>query len=645
MTVRNVTKSPAAMEDMLIKAGQHQQSRGRVNGVFIPVYCYSKADLEQVDPSKCGIAELDGMLYAYSSQGGAIGSVFGGGWLRVNKDAKAWADSIGKTVAIGSFESGATVEPGQLLYYKAEYAFYESRSTVQVIVPAGSNPTVGSWLLRSNDSLYELIPDLPAVIAQRPSFNALPRLLATLGSYNEATQLPVNIVGLGSSVGVGASLPDPSTQAPVNYFAAKVKAALDVGDIFNFATYNKSVNGSTISEYSVPLEEAVSAGHTPKVLVLAYGMNDAGVAIFNAGQTYPAIYTNAVAMIQRARDLGSDVVILTTPHHKCSEIEYYMPAGVPQLYPTSVAAPVAPESLVPPASQSNITGDFTSSGRQITVSARHLRVNQMFRRIAADFGLPVIDAEYFWFKALEEYGEAALFNTGEYLHPNLLGHQLSYHAAIDFFVEGLQRQTSQSVEAQLNGNIGINKQLPAAVLDIEVPYTATPKKSLAVRARTGTADGLGVKASGIVWHVDEVTGDLVGSAINKTNGSSIEYYRVSAVVPSGAVVAPITISKTFYGGKIEEVTSGGFNISAAVTMYTLPTTCAGKIKAHAYNSGVGRQYYEANFVCKAGVVTIATPANVGDAVVTISASGTALRLTPVAGNTNANWEIVISSGV
>jgi len=104
------------------------------------------------------------------------------------------------------------------------------------------------------------------------------------------------------------------------------------------------------------------------------------------------------------------------------------------VYPTYIAAPVGAEQMQPPASQSNVTGDFLGNGGSLTVSHRHLRVNQAMRAAAADMQAPLIDVERYWFQAMATNGEAALFNAGQTVHPNQLGHVQSYHWGIDDFL-------------------------------------------------------------------------------------------------------------------------------------------------------------------------------------------------------------------
>lgn len=93
--------------------------------------------------------------------------------------------------------------------------------------------------------------------------------------------------------------------------------------------------------------------------------------------------------------------------------------------------------MTPPASLSVIYQDPLGNGILIPVSQRHLHINQLMRQAALEAGCAVIDVERYWFEAVSAQGEAALFNAGETVHPNLLGHQLSYQKAINEFLLSL----------------------------------------------------------------------------------------------------------------------------------------------------------------------------------------------------------------
>lgn len=489
--------------------------------------------------------------------------------------------------------------------------------------------------------------ELTHLRTQKPAWYSFPRLMKTISSYNTAVNPPINIVGFGSSVGVGATLPDPATQAPVAVFSSTLESVIDPGGIYNFVTYNDSVNGSTFSEASAALDAAILAGHTPNICVLVYGMNDGAPAIFNSGQTYPAVYSSIMQFVTKARKYGSDVVLMTTPHPNTDLYTYYMPDGVPQTYPTSVPAPVSPSQLVPPASSSNITANWLGTGQNIVAAHRHYRVNQAMRQAATDAGIPLIDVERYWFKAVAKYGVAALFNTGETVHPNLFGHQNSYWLAIDEFLQAVGWQTGQEgQEPRLNGLVGVNNESPTAVMDIVPPYPNDTSPPWQVSARVGQADGSGVKAAAVVWKIDPSNGDLVGYAAKTTDSSLIEVYRHHyALDGTGTGVSTIDTYE-LYDGTSTRIRYGAiFNVSGVQDIVILPDNSAGTAYINGKQAGTGNNRARVEWVTNSGSVTFGTIENVGAAVFTgPTASGLTLRVTPAFSNTNLQWQIVINTG-
>jgi lysophospholipase L1-like esterase len=252
----------------------------------------------------------------------------------------------------------------------------------------------------------------------------------------------ITIVGFGSSVGVGATLPDPATQAPVMYLGERLKAAFKSAQKFEVVCDNRSLNGSILSQFlnDVPTgnwNAYLKEGKKPTLVVFAYGMNDGFPAMYNASQPPPFFRSQLVAAIRLVQAAGADPVILTSPH-PISTVAWAMPATYNQAYPTAVPAPVGPEQMTPPASRSTVLQDPLGTGRRIPVSLRHLDLNQVMREAARETGCAVIDAERCWFEAVAARGgDAALFNAKETVHPNLLGHQVSYQQAIDAFVVSL----------------------------------------------------------------------------------------------------------------------------------------------------------------------------------------------------------------
>jgi hypothetical protein len=78
-------------------------------------------------------------------------------------------------------------------------------------LPAGT----GAVATTVQNELRSLDSQALHIRSQKPAAYSLPRFMRVLESYRTDTRPAINIVGFGSSVGVGATLPTPSTQAPV----------------------------------------------------------------------------------------------------------------------------------------------------------------------------------------------------------------------------------------------------------------------------------------------------------------------------------------------------------------------------------------------------------------------------------------------
>lgn len=225
---------------------------------------------------------------------------------------------------------------------------------------------------------------------------------------------PVKIYGMGSSVGVGATLPDPATQAP----AAHLGAALDAVTDAPVEVHNLSVNGSTAQQGLDLWRSTVRAAH-PTVLLLAYGMNDGLTGAYNSGQTLPGGIRALRSIAAEAAGDGVVVLIATTPSPRTTA-DFSLPAGLPVLYPVQGGAVVPAEPFV------RVGG--------APFSARHAEWNREAAKVAADTGAVLLDVAPSWAAAVASQGEGAVFNGAEFVHPNLTGHKASYWAAIDAFV-------------------------------------------------------------------------------------------------------------------------------------------------------------------------------------------------------------------
>lgn len=303
--------------------------------------------------------------------------------------------------------------------------------------PKGS--TIG--VLQDGRSVEEAIGDASRIVkfssgASQALFPALMDKLTSFAHGTPGTQSTFRVFGYGSSVGVGAQI-DPS-QAPVMKFFELLQKAINFGRIYPMEVRNKSVNGSAVNNFLAnQWPETIAEGITPDLALFIYGMNDFPSANYNAGATFGknGFKPRLKSAIQKVRDAGGDVVLTTTPHPFITEYDWTLPATVNQVWPTFVAMPVPPEGITPPVSQSNT--EFMWNGKLIKAGVRFLRGNDAIRQVAVEMGCVLIDVEKYWFDAVAKYGERALYNPGQQVHPNLLGHQQSYWKAFEEFFDNV----------------------------------------------------------------------------------------------------------------------------------------------------------------------------------------------------------------
>jgi lysophospholipase L1-like esterase len=258
---------------------------------------------------------------------------------------------------------------------------------------------------------------------------SLPYLMAAVADYNDVSTGTLTVLSLGSSVGAGAALANPSTDAPGAYFTTALAAKLNKLGNYTIQHYNGSVNGHVFADAQADYVTAKASATGTKVVVpLVFGMNDGRSDSYHSGQTYPGVLAYTRQIAADIRKDHADPVLFTTPHPHTGRMTWTTTS--PIVYPASGV--MTPDSTT----AQSIKSITIASGRTINVSYRHLRVNRMIRRVGAELGITVIDAETYWFEAVADRGEDALFASTENVHPNLLGHQLSYWAAIDHWVKG-----------------------------------------------------------------------------------------------------------------------------------------------------------------------------------------------------------------
>lgn len=366
---------------------------------------------------------------------------------------------------------------------------------------------------------------------------ALPNLFTAIRSYNDAATPTLRIIGVGSSVGVGATLPTPATQAPVARFATRLGQTVNALGNLHLAVTNGSVNGSAAIDFTVSNAYAnakTTAGGTPVLVLFCYGMNDGFIGAYHQGQTLPGLYTELKRDVQMVLNDGGDAVICTTPHPHTGRNDWtgtvtpvtYPPGGTP------VPAFTAAASVV--------TADWLGNGLPVPASYRHLRVNQVMRAVAAEMGVPLLDVERYWFDAVATYGQDALFDTSEYAHPNLLGHQQSYWKAIDAFMTGLQAPPVAAAVPRPTQQVYVVKDSNAA---------RTSTTTLADDAQLTFAVG-----AGQVWAIE--------GSVNYTEGGG--NLRVGFSLPSGTTGRASRIGSG--------VTGGGAHDAGPARSVSLPDT-------------------------------------------------------------------------
>lgn len=301
--------------------------------------------------------------------------------------------------------------------------------------------------------------------AYTPTTMMLPRTMKKIIRRKDNETGTIKIVGMGSSVGYGAVVGEAN--APVVKFAEYFNQKINRLGNFDVQISNRSVNGSTLSDgYSI-IDDVLSE-EEPDILYLVYGMNDAGYLNYYAGQTFPFVYSRLALIIQKAQAAGCDVIVTTTPHQLSTSLPTTFHPAIPASYPEIIAAPVDGEQLHPPLSELAVRSDWTGDGVEFDQYYLARRVNQSMIRCSIDHGVPVINTEEYWFEAVKEHGESNLYSGTENVHPNLLGHQLSYWRGAYDFVDSLSNRFFEtSGQRNLTPRVGINRDATDAALDVK----------------------------------------------------------------------------------------------------------------------------------------------------------------------------------
>ncbi len=270
------------------------------------------------------------------------------------------------------------------------------------------------------------------------------------------------IVGRGSSVvtdpGSRREGAAPPGQAPVAVLARVLSAAHGPGN--TFYADNWSHGGHVQSQAESQWAEAMSADQATPVWMLldGFGMNDMQMSAYNGGQLSPLYYGNPIyceAEIRARLDGGVQYYVMCTSPHDNTDKQTYDFGGNSMGWPYAKPAPVAADEIVPPfnpdpALNKSITPEKDWTGREILRrgNARGEHVNELMRKIIRKLHndpkyrgrVFLLDAEWAWFRyGVERYTLTDLFGPNEIVHPQLLGHQVSYQRCIREFVAASRR--------------------------------------------------------------------------------------------------------------------------------------------------------------------------------------------------------------
>lgn len=325
-----------------------------------------------------------------------------------------------------------------------------------VLVGAGAG-IVATWqvtlrydqqgnVLRLIDNAYT-IPAVQELVATRDILDHLTTLCDyPWGDVTTARQLI--ITSCGSSV----FTTDPARQGgcppgnnPVDFLCAELARELPL-DGYSFLPDARAHGGHVLGQFLAQLDgsNAWRNGLSAFCLV-GGGMNDFQVAAFDTNQTFPFARLHTIAIIEANRSKGTKTLLTTSPHPNTPTLDYgsffRTNPGFRAIYPRYIESPVDPETdQFPPASQSKGLRDMTGGGVLSEYDVRFWAGNRMFREIARLYPNDVIllDAEWAWFRyGVEVHGVRALYGENETVHPNELGHQVSYQRVLRAFAREL----------------------------------------------------------------------------------------------------------------------------------------------------------------------------------------------------------------
>lgn len=361
------------------------------------------------------------------------------------------------TGTLRSFISGAAPNTGGVTLVVNGYG-YVIRKDGDAPVGAGDLPANSLIVVSYQGDHYRLVsngsPKVPDILsAWMADFISNPWGVLSYDDDGAVQMVPLHhtISGAGSSV--GQDEPEKNGGAPAGYapnrlLCNKFNAAWPLGGVV-LDNDNQSIGGQALAQFAAQLGNSTAdAIAARKAITCVPGMNDFQIGGYNTNQTFPAARDALVSIIGQCIGAGIPLILFTSPHPNTPAFDYNFFGAVPsipQYYPLYHAAPVDNDDQVyPPVASSRITRDWTGSGVEVEGDVRFWHGNNMLRAIARQYRDHVflLDAEYAWFRyGVEPRGSCAdLYDPGSTVHPNTLGHEVSFGRVITEFVGWLVGQ-------------------------------------------------------------------------------------------------------------------------------------------------------------------------------------------------------------
>lgn len=98
------------------------------------------------------------------------------------------------------------------------------------------------------------------------------------------------------------------------------------------------------------------------------------------------------------------------------------------------------DHLVPPASASYVSRDWTGNGIALVGDLRAWHINKRIRAAARKYGAILIDVEPAFFRGVELHGWDAMYDSPNYNHPSTLGYELGYSVPLRAAAKQLAEQ-------------------------------------------------------------------------------------------------------------------------------------------------------------------------------------------------------------